>query len=485
MIKQTYKTSLTLLTDLYQLTMAYGYWKQGRSEDEAVFNLFFRNNPFKGNFAIAAGLEYVVEFIEAFQFDELDLAFLETLEGNDNEPLFDKEFLTYLKDLKFECNVDAIEEGELVFPNEPIIRVQGPLIQCQLLETALLNMVNFQTLIATKAARLFTAAEGEPILEFGLRRAQGIDGALSASRAAYIGGCSATSNVLAGRLFGIPVKGTHAHSWVMSFDTELEAFRNYAEAMPNNCTLLVDTYDTVEGVKNAVIVGKELEKLGKRLAGIRLDSGDMTELSIIARRILDEGGFEDAAIVASNDLNEQIITEMKKNGAKVNVWGVGTKLVTAYDQPALGGVYKLAAIKTKNGEWVDKIKLSEDPIKMSNPGIQQVYRFFNEGKMIGDVIEDVRHEINEEITAVDKEIWHTFKRENSREMLKPIYQNGELVYTIPQLDKVRENTIDNLKAFPDELKEIDGDKEYFAGLSEELYERKMELYINAIPAEVV
>lgn len=484
MINQTYKTSLTLLTDLYQLTMAYGYWKQGRSEDEAVFNLFFRNNPFKGSYTVAAGLEYVVEFIKAFRFEKDDLDYLETLTGNDNERLFDKEFLTYLKDMKFECDIDAVEEGELVFPNEPMIRVQGPLIQCQLLETALLNMVNFQTLIATKAARLFTAAQGDPILEFGLRRAQGIDGALTASRAAFIGGCSATSNVLAGRLFGIPVKGTHAHSWVMSFDTELEAFRNYAEAMPNNCTLLVDTYDTIEGVRNAVIVGEELRKRGKRLAGIRLDSGDMTELSITARRILDEAGFEDAVIVASNDLNEQIITEMKENGAKVNVWGVGTKLVTAYDQPALGGVYKLAAIKTKDGEWNDKIKLSEDPIKMSNPGIQQVYRFFDEGKIVGDVIDDVRNELKEEVSAVNKEFWHTFRGER-REMLVPIYRDGNCVYETPAINDIRESTIKNLTTLPDNLKSIDNSDEYFAGLSQELYERKMELYINAIPQEVV
>lgn len=484
MINQTYKTSLTLLTDLYQLTMAYGYWKQGRSEDEAVFNLFFRKNPFKGSYAVAAGLQYVVEFIEAFRFDTEDLEYLKTLTGNDEEPLFEEEFLAYLRDMQFQCDIDAVEEGELVFPNEPMIRVKGPLIQCQLLETALLNMVNFQTLIATKAARLYTAAQGDPILEFGLRRAQGIDGALSASRAAFIGGCSATSNVLAGRLFGIPVKGTHAHSWVMSFDTELEAFRNYAEAMPNNCTLLVDTYDTVEGVKNAVIIGEELRRKGKRLAGIRLDSGDMTELSIIARRILDEAGFEDAAIVASNDLNEQIITEMKENGAQVNVWGVGTKLVTAYDQPALGGVYKLAAIKRKNGEWMDKIKLSEDPIKMSNPGIQQVYRFFDEGKIAGDVIDDIRNEPAREITAVMGETERRFTGAR-KEMLVPVFRNGVRIYEMPALAEIRENTIANLETLPANLKIIDSRDELFTGLSRELYEQKMELYMNAVPQEQI
>lgn len=480
MIQDMYKTSLTLLTDLYQLTMAYGYWKQGRAEDEAVFNLFFRKNPFGGTYAVAAGLEYVIDFINGFEFTEEDRHFLATLTGNDGEPLFEKAFLQFLAEMEFTCTIDAVQEGDLVFPNEPLVRVQGPLIQCQLLETAMLNIVNFQTLIATKAARLFTAAEGEPILEFGLRRAQGIDGALTATRAAYIGGCSATSNVLAGRLLGIPVKGTHAHSWVMSYDTELEAFRNYAEAMPNNCVLLVDTYNTIEGVKNAVIVGEELRKTGKRLAGIRLDSGDMTQLSIEARKILDDAGFEDAAIVASNDLNEEIITEMKENGAKVNVWGVGTKLVTAYDQPALGGVYKLAAIRRKGGEWQDKIKLSEDPIKMSNPGIQQVYRYFRDGVMVGDRIDDVRNVPTNR--AVQNELWHTFEEDcEIRELLVPIYENGVQVYEKPTIGAIRNRTGENLQMFPGELRAIGAEDEYFVGLGEAIFEKKMALFVNALP----
>src|SRR6266581_2952230 len=271
-----------LLTDLYQLTMAYGYWKSGRAEREAVFHLFFRHSPFQCGFTLTAGLAPTIEFLQAFQFTEEDLAFLGTLRGNDGQPLFDRGFLDYLGTLRFSCDVDAIPEGTAVFPQEPLLRIQGPILQCQLLETALLNLINFQSLIATKAARVCLAARGEPVLEFGLRRAQGVDGALAASRAAYIGGCAATSNVLAGKVFGIPVTGTHAHSWVMSFENEIDAFQAYADALPNNCIFLVDTHDSLAGVRRAVEVGKRLRKRGHKLAGIRLDSGDFAYLSIEA-----------------------------------------------------------------------------------------------------------------------------------------------------------------------------------------------------------
>jgi len=336
-MKPEQKKYSVLLTDLYQLTMAYGYWKNQVHEREAVFHLFFRKNPFNSGFSVACGLADVIEYIDTFQFDQDELAYLATLKGNDGQPLFDAGFLDYLKHLQFTCDIDAIPEGTLVFPHEPLVRVRGPIIQCQILETALLNIVNFQTLIATKAARICHAAAPEPVLEFGLRRAQGIDGGMAASRAAHIGGCTATSNVLAGMRYGIPVKGTHAHSWVMSFDTEEEAFEAYADAMPNNCVFLVDTYDTLEGVRTAVRVGKRLREKGHELVGIRLDSGDLAYLSIEARKILDEGGFPKALVVASNDLDEHIITSIKQQGGKVGIWGVGTKLVTAYDQPAMGG----------------------------------------------------------------------------------------------------------------------------------------------------
>ncbi len=283
-------------------------------------------------------------------------------------------FLDYLRDLKFACDVDAVPEGTPVFPYEPLVRVKGPILQAQIIETLLLTIINFQTLIATKAARVNIAARGEDVLEFGARRAQGVDGALTASRAAYIGGCAATSNVMAGKVWNIPVKGTHAHSWVMLFEDELEAFQTYARTMPNNCVFLVDTYDTLAGVRHAVEVGKWLRENGHKLLGVRLDSGDLATLSIGARQILDEAGFEDAAIVASNDLDEYLIRSLKEQGAKISVWGVGTRLATAYDQPALGGVYKLSAV-LENGKWQPRLKLSEQTVKISNPGILQVRRF--------------------------------------------------------------------------------------------------------------
>ena len=386
-IKQLYNQSLALLTDLYQLTMAYGYWKQNKINQEAVFTLFFRKSPFESGYTIAAGLETVVEYLQDLHFTESDLNYLASLTGNDDKPLFEQAFLDYLSNLRFECDIDAVPEGTIVFPHEPLLRVQGSLLQCQILETALLNIINFQTLIATKSARVCYAAQGNPVLEFGLRRAQGIDGSLTASRAAYIGGCAATSNVLAGKLFGIPIKGTHAHSWVMSFASEDEAFRAYAEAMPNNCIFLVDTFDTLNGVKKAIERGQWLREKGHELVGIRLDSGDFVSLSKKARQMLDQAGFQQASIVASNDLDEHLINELKTAGAKINIWGVGTKLITSYEQPALGGVYKLSAIREPGGEWQYRLKLSEEPIKVSNPGLLQVRRFTdNHGEFSGDMI---------------------------------------------------------------------------------------------------
>ena len=326
----------------------------------------FRRNPFGGGFTIAAGLATAVDYLQQSRFTADDTAYLAGLTGNDGRPLFEPAFLDFLCGMEPACDIDAVPEGTVVFPQEPLVRVRGPLLQAQLLETALLNIINFQTLIATKAARLVLAAQGEPVLEFGLRRAQGIDGALSASRAAYIGGCEATSNVLAGQLFDIPVRGTHAHSWVMCHDDELTAFREYARVMPNNCVFLVDTYDTLEGVRHAVDVGQELRRQGHELIGVRLDSGDLASLSIEARQILDEAGFPDAAIVASNDLDEHIVETLKQQGAKISVWGVGTRLVTGYDDPALGGVYKLSAIRARTQrlprEWHTK---SSSPSKRS------------------------------------------------------------------------------------------------------------------------
>ena len=337
-LHDVYKPSLALLNDLYQISMAYGYWKSGRHNYESMFQLFFRKIPFDGGFAIAAGLDSVVDYIHNFSWSKEDLDYIGSIHGADGKPIVCRDFLDYLKNTPLEVSIDAVEEGRAVFAHEPLLRVSGPLLQCQLLETPLLNLINFPTLIATKAARVCLAAQGDRVLEFGVRRAQGIDGGLTASRAAYIGGVDGTSNLLAGSMYGIPVSGTHAHSWVMSFDSELEAFKSFAEAMPGNCLFLVDTYNTLAGVKNAVLAGDYLRSRGGTLLGVRLDSGDLGYLSIEARKILDAAGFKDVLIVGSNDLDESQILNLKAAGAKINVWGVGTKLVTAYDDPALGGI---------------------------------------------------------------------------------------------------------------------------------------------------
>ena len=372
-------TSSALLTDLYQLTMAAGYWKSGALDREAVFHLYFRSNPFGSGFAIAGGLAPAIDYLRDFRFTDDDLAYLA------GTGFFERGFLDSLGTLRLTCDVDAIPEGSVVFANEPLVRVRGSLLQAQLVETALLNALNFSTLIATKAARIVHAARGRNVLEFGLRRAQGPDGALTASRAAHLGGCTGTSNVLAGKRFGIPVAGTHAHSWVMAFDDEATAFAAYADAMPNNVLLLVDTYDTLEGVRHAI----ELAARGYKLLGIRLDSGDLAWLSIEARRMLDEAGLRDARIVASNDLDEELIASLvDEQDAKIDVFGVGTKLVTAYSQPALGGVYKLGAIRDGNGEWQRRIKVSEQTVKTTIPGMLNVRRFSSDGVFRGDMLWD-------------------------------------------------------------------------------------------------
>ncbi|MEK7779897.1 MAG: nicotinate phosphoribosyltransferase [Verrucomicrobiota bacterium] len=472
-----------LLTDLYQLTMAYGYWKSGRAEREAVFHLFFRKAPFRSGFTIVAGLAAAIDFLKSFRFSVDDLRFLTSLTGNDGQPLFEAEFLEYLRTLRFACDVDAIPEGTAAFPHEPLIRIKGPIVQCQLFETALLNLVNFQSLIATKAARVCLATRGEPVMEFGLRRAQGVDGALAASRAAYIGGCGATSNVLAGKLYGIPVRGTHAHSWVMSFDDEGEAFQAYAEAMPNNCVLLVDTYDTLEGVRHAVETGKWLRERGHEMVGIRLDSGDLAWLSIEARKILDAAGFPKAVIVASNDLDEHIIASLKEQGAKINVWGVGTKLITAYDQPALGGVYKLGAIRGVGGRWSYKVKLSEQPAKVSNPGIQQVRRFRSDTEFIGDGIYDVETGAPEPFTIVDPldstRRKHLAPHAAFEDLLVPIFRNGQLVYQVPALVEARQRAQDQIAMFHAGVKRLVNPHEYPVGLELGLHDQKMKLILHA------
>ena len=482
-----YGTSVSLLIDLYQLTMAYAYWKSGLGEREGAFHLHFRKPPFASGFSIACGLADVVSFIEKFNFDPSDTDYLASLKGNDGQPLFERAFLDYLRDLKFSCDVDAIPEGTPVFPYEPLVRVCGPIIQCQLLETALLNIINFQTLIATKSARVCLAAKGESVLEFGARRAQGFDGALTASRAAYIGGAAATSNVLAGKIFGIPVKGTHAHSWVMTFENELEAFLKYAEAMPNNCVFLVDTYDTIAGVKNAIVAGNHLRENGHEMIGIRLDSGDLAWLSIEARRLMDEAGFPDAQIFASNDLDETIIESLKVQGAQIVVWGVGTRLVTGGDQSALGGVYKLSAIRDERKDWQPRIKISEQAIKISNPGVQQVRRFFEEkpnGKLaLADVIYDESTPCAGDCVAVDStdatRRWKLVASLKQQDLLVPVLRAGVRVGDLPDIHAARKAAQENLAHFSDGIKRFINPHLYPVGIEEKMQQTKMRLIEEA------
>src|SRR5262245_23691695 len=400
-LAEVYRLPLALLTDLYQLTMAQAYRRAGKGEAEGVFHLFFRKSPFGGGFAVACGLSRVLDYLTSYRFGEDDLAYLATLTGNDGKPLFPPSFLRELSGIRFACDVDAVPEGTVVFPQEPLVRVRGPLIQAQLVETALLNFVNFETLIATKAARVALAARGDEVIDFGLRRAQGIDGGLSASRAAFVGGAHATSNALAGRLFGLPVSGTHAHSWVMAFDDETEAFQAWAGAQPNNAVFLVDTYDTLEGVRHAAKAALELRASGHEAIGIRLDSGDLAWLSIEARRILDAAGLQSVKILASNDLDEHLIASLKEQGARIDVWGVGTQLVTGGDEAALGGVYKLGAVREPGGAWRHRIKVSEQAAKTSNPGIQQVRRFSGLEGFVADVIFEEESGIGDAPVVVD------------------------------------------------------------------------------------
>lgn len=483
MLDELYRPSLFLLTDLYQLTMAYGYWKAGMRDHEGVFNLHFRRNPFGGGYSVVAGLNLAIEYIQKFRATADDAEYLAGLTGADGTPLFEPEFLDYLQSLEFDGDVDAMPEGTLAFPFEPLLRVRGPLISCQLLETPLLNIVNFSTLVATKAARVCEATGGQPVLEFGLRRAQGIDGALTASRAAHIGGCAATSNVLAGKLLGIPVRGTHAHSWVMCFDTELEAFRTYADAMPNNCVFLVDTYDTIDGVRHAVEVGRVLRERGQKLLGIRLDSGDLAYLSRRAREILDAAGFEETQIVASNDLDEHTIRSLREQGSAICVWGVGTKLVTGYDQPALGGVYKLSAVRAPGEDWKYRVKLSEQFIKISTPGLLQVRRFTQGTQAIGDAIYDEAAPPDNGWTIVDPLDMTRRKRmlgsATTEDLLKPIYRQGNLVYNMPELPEIRQRLREQLGLFHEGIRRFENPHQYPAGLETKLHQRKMQLIMEA------
>lgn len=480
--KDLYLAPLGLLTDLYQLTMSQGYWKKGLAEKESVFCLYFRHPVFKGGYAISCGLHYVIDWLENFSFTQSDLDYLAGLTNPDRTRLFEPEFLYQLGKLSFTCDVHAVPEGRVVFPQEPLLRVKGPIWQAQLLETFLLNAINFQTLIATKASRICYAAKGDSVLEFGLRRAQGIDGGLSASRAAYLGGCSATSNVLAGKLFGIPVRGTHAHSWVMTFASEIEAFEAYAETMPGNAVFLVDTYHTLQGVENAIKVGRTLRARGYELAGIRLDSGDLAYLSIEARKLLDEAGFQETNIAASNDLDEYLIKSLKEQGAQINIWGVGTNLVSAWDQPALGGVYKLTALQSDSGEWQYKLKLSEQTSKINIPGILQVKRFKNSKAYLADMIFDEIMGYELPTIIIDqadftkrKTIQADWESEN---LLVPIFEKGKCVYKKPSLDDSRRLAKEELEMLHPTIRRFENPHLYPVGLEENLFDKRAEMILK-------
>lgn len=481
-VADVYRTSLTLLTDLYQLTMAQAYWASGNGDKEAVFHLFFRSNPFGGGFALACGIERALDCLSAFRFTPADVDYLASLLGNDERPLFEPAFLRELAAVELRLDVDAVPEGTPVFPHEPLLRVRGPILQAQLVETVLLNVVNFETLIATKAARVCLAARGDAVIEFGLRRAQGIDGGLSASRAAYVGGCAATSNVLAGRLYDIPVRGTHAHSWVMSFPSEQEAFEAWAKAQPNNCVLLVDTYDTLQGVRHAIEVGRRLREQGHELAGVRLDSGDLASLSIETRKMLDARGFTGTAIVASNDLDEHAIASLKEQGAAITIWGVGTRLVTGGDEPALGGVYKLGAVRRPGEEWQHRLKISEQAIKTTNPGIQQIRRFETGEGFVADIIYDEEQGLGADPVLVDPVESTRLERippgTRARDLLEPVVRGGRVVREPLPLSEIRSRAAQQLERLQPGVKRLVNPHRYPVGLSAELHELKTRLVLE-------
>lgn len=481
---QLYRPSLALLTDFYELTMAYAAWKSGADRKEASFSLSFRSNPFHGGFTLAAGLEHAMDLVSNLRFAEEDLTFLAAQAGVDGLPLFEPAFLDALARLEVDVDVDAVPEGTVVFPREPLVRVTGPVVPCMLLETPLLAILNFQTLVATKAARVCLSASGDPVLELGLRRAQGIDGGLAASRAAYLGGCAATSNTLAGRLYGIPVKGTHAHSWVMLHGDEREAFLAYARALPANCVFLVDTYGSLSGIEHAIETARWLRDQGKEMVGIRLDSGDLAWLSIEARRRLDEAGFPKAAILASNELDEVIIESLKDQGAKIAVWGVGTRLVTGHGDGALGGVYKLGAVRaSRDAPWEYRVKVSEQAAKTTVPGILQVRRFEGDRGPLGDVIFDELLGLPSPCVMVDP-LDVTRRRElpaglAGEDLLVPIFRRGRRVWTPPPLAEVRARAQAQLGRFHPGVKRLVNPHQFPVGLERGLYDLRTQLVLEA------
>ncbi len=475
------RQNLTLLTDLYELTMMQGYFRNMDRNETVIFDAFYRSNPNGGGYAISAGLDQLIKYIKELHFAPQDIEYLAGLQ------IFDQDFLDYLADFRFSGSIYAIPEGTVIFPREPIVKVIAPIMEAQLVETAILNIMNHQSLIATKASRVCWAARGDGIMEFGLRRAQGPDAGTYGARAAVIGGCIGTSNVLCGQLFHVPVKGTHAHSWIMSFPDEYTAFKTYAEMYPSACILLVDTYDTLKsGVPNAIRVFQEMRDSGVTLTsyGIRLDSGDLAYLSKKARKMLDEAGFSDAIISASNDLDEYLIDSLKVQGAAITSWGVGTNLITSKDWPAFGGVYKLAAIMGEDGKFIPKIKLSENSEKVTNPGNKTIYRIYDKetGKIKADLICLVDETFSEEepLLLFDPlEPWKKTKCKpgtyTMRELLKPVFVDGECVYESPEVMDIRDYCQKELSTLWDETRRLINPQKVYVDLSNKLYQIKIAL----------
>lgn len=475
------RQNLTLLTDLYELTMMQGYFRNKDRNETVIFDAFYRSNPMGSGYAINAGLAQVIDLINNLHFSQEDINYLKSLQ------IFDQDFLDYLKDFHFTGDIYAIPEGSIMFPREPMIKVIAPIMEAQLIETAILNIINHQSLIATKASRVCFAARGDGIMEFGLRRAQGPDAGVYGARAAVIGGCIGTSNVLAGQLFDIPVKGTHAHSWIMSFPDEYTAFKAYSEIYPNACLLLVDTYDTLKsGIPNAIKVFTEMRDAGIELKnyGIRLDSGDLAYLSKKARKMLDAAGFPDAIISASNDLDEYLIDSLKVQGAAITSWGVGTHLITAKDCPSFGGVYKLAAIKGKDGEFIPKIKLSENTEKVTNPGNKTIYRIYEKesGKIKADLIclVDETFDETQDLMLFDPiEPWKKTKLKGGtytmREMMVPVFLQGKCVYDSPKVMDIRAYCQQELETLWPETRRLVNPHKVYVDLSKKLYDIKIDL----------
>ena len=472
---------LTLLTDLYELTMMQGYYYKQSQNETVVFDVFFRQNPCNNGYSICAGLDQVISYIKNLNFTYEDVDYLRGL------GIFSEEFLHYLSGFHFSGDIYAIPEGTVVFPKEPLLKVIAPIMEAQLVETAILNIINHQSLIATKTSRIVFAANGSGIMEFGRRRAQGPDAGLYGARAAMIGGCVGTSNVLAGQLFDVPVMGTHAHSWIMSFEDEYTAFKTYADMYPDNCTLLVDTYDTLKsGVPNAIRVFQECKKEGHVLKkyGIRLDSGDLAYLSKEARKMLDAAGFPDATIVASNDLDEYLLHDLGLQGAKIDSWGVGTNLITSKDCPSFGGVYKLAATMDKDGNFIPKIKISENTEKITNPGNKTIYRIYDKatGKIKADLICFVgeTYDTDKDLLLFDPiETWKKTKLPGGsytmREILVPVFRNGECVYQSPSVKEIAEYCRQEKDTLWDETKRLFYPHEVHVDLSQSLYDVKKAL----------